>query len=204
MKTSFIIKNKLIIAGFIVSAIGITGIALAKTTIMDHSAMNHNKMMHNTKTNNKGNNHKHDEVNMPGLQGKDTTDQEVNDLKEIFRSHKGIIRVVSNLENGIVTTTEAENETLKETIVSHVTMMVTRLQEGKNPEVMIQSPTLDALFDVYEEIDTEIELTDMGIKVIQTSTNLEVIKLLQKHAAEVSDMSKRGMVAVHERMMKKN
>ena len=26
--------------------------------------------------------HEHDEINMPGLQGKDTTDQEVNDLKE--------------------------------------------------------------------------------------------------------------------------
>ena len=152
----------------------------------------------------KGHTHKHDEVNMPGLQGKDTTDQEVNDLKEIFRSHKGIIRVVSNLENGIVTTTEAENKTLREAIVSHVTMMVTRLQEGKNPEVIIQSPTLDSLFDFYEEIDTEIELTDKGIKVIQTSTNPKVIKLLQKHAAEVSDMSKRGMEAVHERMMKNN
>ena len=152
----------------------------------------------------KGHTHKHDEVNMPGLQGKDTTDQEVNDLKEIFRSHKGIIRVVSNLENGIVTTTEAENKTLREAIVSHVTMMVTRLQEGKNPEVIIQSPTLDSLYDFYEEIDTEIELTDKGIKVIQTSTNPKVIKLLQKHAAEVSDMSKRGMEAVHERMMKNN
>mgnify|MGYP001357377194 FL=1 len=73
----------------------------------------------------------------------------MNDLKEIFRSHKGIIRVVSNLENGIVTTTESKNKTLREAIVSHVTMMVTRLQEGKNPEVIIQSPTLDALFDVY-------------------------------------------------------
>ena len=83
-------------------------------------------------------------------------------------------------------------------------MMVTRLQEGKNPEVIIQSPTLDSLFDFYEEIDTEIELTDKGIKVIQTSTNPKVIKLLQKHAAEVSDMSKRGMEAVHERMMKNN
>jgi len=53
MKTFFTIKNKLIIAGFIISAIGVTNIALAKTTIMDHSTMNHNKMMHNTKTNNK-------------------------------------------------------------------------------------------------------------------------------------------------------
>lgn len=148
----------------------------------------------------KGEQHRHDEVNMPGLQGKDTTEQEVNDLKEIFRSHKGIRRDVSNISNGIITTTEAEDETLREAIVSHVTMMVTRLQEGKNPEVIIQSPTLDALFDVYEEIDTEIELTDIGVKVIQTSANPDVVKLLQTHAAEVSDMSERGMQAVHERM----
>ena len=145
--------------------------------------------------------HQHDEVNMPGLQGKDTTDQEVNDLKEIFRSHKGIERNVTNISNGIITATEAKDEMLREAIVSHVSMMVTRLQEGKNPEVIIQSPTLDALFEVYVEIDTEIELTDMGVKVIQTSANPKVVKLLQTHAAEVSDMSERGMQAVHERMI---
>ena len=150
----------------------------------------------------KGHAHKHDEVNMPGLQGKDTTDQEVNDLKEIFRSHKGIIRVVSNLENGIVTTTEAENKSLREAIVSHVTMMVTRLQEGKNPEVIIQSPTLTELFKYYQKIDTEIELVEDGIKVIQTSKDPVAINLLQKHAAEINDMVKRGMQSVHERMMK--
>ena len=137
---------------------------------------------------------------MPGLQGKDTTDQEVNDLKEIFRSHEGISRRVTNVQNGIVTTTEAEDASLREAIVSHVSMMVTRLQEGRNPEVIIQSPTLDALFDVYDEIDTEIEITESGVKVIQTSSNPEVVRLLQTHAAEVSDMADRGMEAVHERM----
>ena len=148
--------------------------------------------------------HIHDEVNMPGLQGKDTTDQEVNDLKEIFRSHQGITREVTNLANGIDTTTEAEDEQLREAIVSHVSMMVTRLEEGKNPEVFIQSPTLDALFGVYEDIDTEIEMTDKGVKVIQTSSNPEAVRLLQTHAAEVSDMAKRGMQAVHERMAKQH
>ena len=148
--------------------------------------------------------HIHDEVNMPGLQGKETTDQEVNDLKEIFRSHQGITREVTNLINGIVTTTEAEDEQLREAIVSHVSMMVTRLEEGKNPEVFIQSPTLDALFGVYEDIDTEIEMTDKGVKVIQTSSNPEAVRLLQTHAAEVSDMAKRGMQAVHERMAKQH
>ena len=144
--------------------------------------------------------HQHDEVNMPGLQSKDTTEQEVRDLNEIFRSHKGISRVVSNITDGIVTTTEAEDETLRDAIISHVSMMVTRLEEGKNPEVIIQSPTLDALFAVHNEIDTEIELTDTGVRVIQTSSNPRVVALLQAHAAEVSDMSERGMQAVHERM----
>ena len=83
-------------------------------------------------------------------------------------------------------------------------MMVTRLEEGKNPEVFIQSPTLDALFGVYEDIDTEIEMTDKGVKVIQTSSNPEAVRLLQTHAAEVSDMAKRGMQAVHERMAKQH
>ena len=147
-----------------------------------------------------GGKHEHDEINMPGLQGKDTTDLEVNDLKEIFRSHEGISRRVTNVQNGIVTTTEAEDASLREAIVSHVSMMVTRLQEGRNPEVIIQSPTLDALFDVYDEIDTEIEMTESGVKVIQTSSNPKVVRLLQTHAAEVSDMANRGMKAVHERM----
>lgn len=137
---------------------------------------------------------------MPGLQGKDTSEREVSDLKEIFRSHKGIERNVTNIPNGIITVTEAKDEVLREAIVSHVSMMVTRLQDGQNPEVIIQSPTLDALFEFHVAIDTEIELTDMGVKVIQTSANPQVVELLQTHAVEVSDMSERGMQAVHERM----
>ncbi|MBL6768104.1 MAG: hypothetical protein ISQ20_01315 [Alphaproteobacteria bacterium] len=146
--------------------------------------------------------HVHDEVNMPGLQGKNTTSQEVSDLKRIFTFHESINRKVSNIERGIITVTEAEDDKLRQSIVTHVAMMVTRLQEGNNPEVIIQSPTLDSLFKFYDEIDTEIELTDLGIKVSQISINPLVVKLLQTHAAEVSDMSERGMKAVHERMAK--
>jgi hypothetical protein len=144
--------------------------------------------------------HMHDEMTMPGLQGKDTTDTEVADLKRIFQQHMEIERRVTNLPNGISTFTASNTPEVREAIVSHVSMMVTRLAEGKNPEVIIQSPTLDALFDVHQEIETEIEVTDTGVNVIQTSSNPEVVKLLQTHAAEVSDMSERGMAAVHERM----
>lgn len=148
--------------------------------------------------------HKHDHINMPGLHGVDTTDVEVSDLKTIFINHMKIDRVVENLPNGIRTVTESDDADLRDSIVTHVAFMVTRLEEGRNPQVMIQSPTLNLLFDRYDEIDTVIEMTDLGIEVIQTSENSEVVALLQKHAAEVSDMSERGMAAVHERMMKSN
>ena len=146
--------------------------------------------------------HEHDEVNMPGLQGADITDQEVNDLKQLFQKHNEIKRLVENIPNGIITVTESDNEELRSSIVDHVTMMVTRLQEEKNPQVIIQSPTLHEIFKYYDEIETEIELTEKGISVIQTSENPEVVALLQQHASEISDMVDRGMQAVHERMMK--
>jgi len=43
-------------------------------------------------------------------------------------------------------------------------------------------------------------MTELGLKVIQTSYNPKVVCLLQMHAAEVSDMTNRGLEAVHERM----
>ena len=143
----------------------------------------------------------HDEVNMLGLQGKDTTDIEVNDLKNIFKNHKKIKRTVTNIPYGIKTETYSEDENIRQSIVNHVSMMVTRIQEGKNPEVIIQSPTLDVLFRYHDKIVTKIELIDTGISVLQTSEDPMVVKLLQKHAAEINDMVERGMRAVHERMM---
>ena len=136
----------------------------------------------NHKHNNHTNKHSHDEKNMPGLKGINTTEKEENDLKTI---------------------NESNNSRLRSAIIDHVSMMVTRLEEGKNPKVFIQTPILDRLFEFYDVINTELEVTEKGIIVIQTSNNEKVVKLLQIHADEVSDMSKRGMIAVHQRIMKK-
>jgi len=63
-----------------------------------------------------------------------------------------IERSVTNLPNRISTFTASKNHAVQAAIVSHVSMMVARLAGGRNPEVIIQSPTLNALFDVHEEI----------------------------------------------------
>ncbi len=142
----------------------------------------------------------HDEVNMPMLHGADTTVQEVDEMKALFRQHKDIRRVVEFLPNGIVTITETDNEDLRGLLVGHVAGMTTRVEDGRDPQVPIQSPTLSLLFERGHLITTELDMTDTGVKVTQTSTDPMVVAALQKHAAEVSDLAARGMVAVHEQM----
>jgi len=145
----------------------------------------------------------HDEVRMPGLQGKYATTQESAELAEMFRNFQNITREVTYLPNGIRTITFSEDEELMSVVVSHVIGMINRVDEGRDPKIIIQSPTLDILFERRDRIVTAIETTDQGIIVIQTSDDPEVVAALQIHAEEVTDLVDRGMQAVHEALMKR-
>jgi len=144
----------------------------------------------------------HDEINMPGLQGEDATAEESNELAVMFRNFGKITREVTNLPNGIRTITFSKDEELMSVVVTHVVGMINRVEEGRDPKIIIQSSTLDILFERRDRIKTEIETTDEGIAVTQTSDDAEVVTALHTHAAEVSDMVNRGMEAVHEALMK--
>lgn len=145
----------------------------------------------------------HDMVNMPGLRGVDATPEESAELAVMFNNFPQITREVTNLPNGISTITFSQDEALMDTIVSHVVGMINRVEEGRDPQVFIQSPTLDILFERRDSIVTEIEMTDQGIVVIQTSDDPDVVAALHTHAAEVTDMVDRGMQAVHDAMMQR-
>ncbi|WP_298676497.1 hypothetical protein [uncultured Lentibacter sp.] len=144
--------------------------------------------------------HRHDMGAMPGLKGRDATEEESEELAVMFRRFEEISRSVENLPNGIRTVTFAQDEELMGVVASHVIGMIDRVDEGRDPEVIIQSPTLDILFERRARIVTEMDMTDEGIVVIQTSDDPEVVAALQTHAAEVSAMVERGMEAVHEMM----
>jgi len=143
----------------------------------------------------------HDEVNMPGLRGKNATPEESAELAIMFRNFETITREVTNLPNGIRTITNSSDTDVMDKLVSHVVGMIGRVEARDDPKIGIQSPTLDIFFARGDEIKTEIDLTDDGIVVTQTSTDPDLVAALQKHAAEVSDMADRGMQAVHEMMM---
>lgn len=145
----------------------------------------------------------HDMVNMPGLRGLDASAEESAELAAMFSNFEKISRSVTNLPNGIRTITFTKDPELMSVVVSHVTGMIQRVEEGRDPKVFIQSPTLDLLFERRDQIKTDIEMTDDGIVVTQTSDDPEVVEALQTHASEVSDMVDRGMQAVHEAMLKR-
>lgn len=144
----------------------------------------------------------HDMATMPGLRGLDASPEESFEMEVMFRNFPAIGREVTNLPNGIRAHTFSDDPDLAGVIVSHVVGMIARVEEGRDPQVFIQSPTLDILFERRAGIATEIETTETGVVVTQTSDDPEVVAALQLHAAEVSDMAARGMMAVHERMMR--
>ncbi|WP_255552451.1 DUF760 domain-containing protein [Maritimibacter dapengensis] len=143
----------------------------------------------------------HDEVTMPGLRGANASAEESAELALMFRNFRTLSREVENLPNGIRSVTRSSDPEVMDALVSHVVGMIGRVEAKDDPQIIIQSPTLDIFFARAEGIDSEIDVTDDSIVVIQTSEDPELVAALHTHAAEVSDMAERGMQAVHERMM---
>lgn len=145
----------------------------------------------------------HDMANMPGLQGENATPEESAELALMFQRFQTMSREVENLPNGIRTVTRSSDPEVMEALVSHAVGMIDRVGQKDDPKIFIQSPTLDIFFARGERILSEIDVTDEGLIVIQTSDDPEVVAAMHKHAAEVSAMVEQGMHAVHMMMQER-
>lgn len=145
--------------------------------------------------------HTHDEANMPGLRGENATAKESAEIAVLFRGFETMSREVENLPNGIKTVTRSTDQAVMDALVSHSVGMIDRVGQLDDPKIIIQSPTLDIFFLRGEAIASNVEVTDDGLVVIQTSDDPEIVAALHAHAAEVTAMVDRGMAAVHEMMM---
>lgn len=143
----------------------------------------------------------HDEASMPGLRGDNATAEESAELAILFRNFDTITREVENLPNGIRTVTRSSDPQVMDALVSHAVGMIDRVWDQNDPKIRIQSPTLDIFFLLGKEITSDVDMTDDGLIVVQTSDNPAIVEALHIHAAEVTAMADRGMAAVHEMMM---
>ncbi len=141
----------------------------------------------------------------PGMMGMTqgtATMDEHRDIQDLVFSHDRIKRTVTNLPNGIRTVTESDDPRVAAVIKKHVAEMGQRVEGGRDPNLPIESPALHAIFLDKDKIKSTYEVTEKGIIVVQTSADAGAVKALQDHAAEVTDLAQRGMVAMHEAMLR--
>jgi hypothetical protein len=125
-------------------------------------------------------------------------------IHELVVNNDRISRTVTNLPNGIRTVTESNDPRLAQLIKEHVVTMDARVRAGSDPGLPMESPALHAIFLGKDRIATTIDTTARGVIIVQTSADSALVVALQQHAADVTDLVKRGMAAMHEAMMKNN
>ena len=124
-------------------------------------------------------------------------------IHELFLNHDRIKRTVTNLPDGIRTTTKSDDPRIAQLLKDHVADMGKRVAASDDPGLPVESDALHAIFRNYDKIQTKVETTDKGVVVTQTSADKETVASLQQHASEVSDFVAQGMVAMRNVMMKK-
>ena len=132
---------------------------------------------------------------MGGMGMGDNQPQDMKTIHSLFGDHQKITRTVKPISNGVETITESDDPKVKALIVEHAWAMKARL-EKKQP-IRQWDPLFAELFKHADKIKLEIANTEKGVKIIETSDDAYVVKLIQSHAAGVSEFVSEGMSVMH-------
>jgi uncharacterized protein len=123
--------------------------------------------------------------------GKDASHAADMELFHFLLDHRGeIARKVTVLPNGVETLTESSNPKIVEKLQAHVQSMYKRVEE-KRP-IHARDPLFAEIFRNADKIKMKLEKTKGGVKVVETSEDPYVAKLVQAHAEVVSLFLKNG------------
>jgi hypothetical protein len=109
----------------------------------------------------------------------------------LLANRTDIRRTVKMLPNGIDTLTESDKPEIAAGLKVHVAAMYARLKEGR--PIHQRDPLFVELFAHADQIDATITNTDKGLRVVETSSDPAVAKLLHKHAEVVNGFLQNGM-----------
>ncbi len=108
----------------------------------------------------------------------------------LLENHEGIRREVKNTDGGVETLTESDKPELVAKIQEHVAAMAKRVEEVR--PIHMRDPLFAELFGNAKKIHLKYEKTDKGIRVVETSEDPAVVKLIQAHGGVVSLFVKNG------------
>lgn len=129
--------------------------------------------------------------------GMDGRPEDMQTIHMLFENNTKITRNVRNIKNGVEALTESDDPKIQAKIAEHAYAMKKRL-ENRQP-IRQWDPLFVALFENADKIKLEVVQTKKGVKIIETSNDPYVVKLIQSHAAGVSEFAKEGMPVMHKR-----
>jgi hypothetical protein len=114
--------------------------------------------------------------------GEHNADMQV--FHQLFDHRSEITRNVILRQDGIETVTESANPDVTRLLQTHVTSMLARVKERR--PIHQRDPLFVELFRYADRIEATYETTPGGVRVVETSKDPYVAKLLQAHAEVVS------------------
>ena len=105
-------------------------------------------------------------------------------LHALFDHRSEITRQVFERQDGVEAVTESTNPEVVRLLQTHVISMLARVNAGR--PIHRRDPLFAELFRYAERIDARHELTAGGVRVVETSQDAYVVKLIQAHADVVS------------------
>ncbi len=126
-----------------------------------------------------------------GMMGDPAHAADMRLFHQLFEHRADITRQVTRREDGIDTITESKNPEVTRLLQAHVASMLARVKESR--PIHQRDPLFVELFKNADRIEARHELTAGGVRVIETSKDAYVVKLLQAHADVVSAFLANGM-----------
>jgi len=114
----------------------------------------------------------------------------------LLEKHALIRREVTNRKDGVETLTESDDPAVTAKIQEHVAAMHERVKSGRG--LRFWDDLFVAVFRNASKIRMEVENTERGVSVVETSDDAFTAKLIQAHAQVVSGFVKRGFEEAHE------
>ena len=126
-----------------------------------------------------------------GMMGDGAHGADMQLFHQLFEHRTEINRHVIMRADGIETLTESKNPEVTRLLQAHVASMLARVQEGR--PIHQRDPLFVELFKNADQIAVSHEPTAGGVRIVETSKDAYVVKLLQAHAEVVSAFLANGM-----------
>ena len=130
----------------------------------------------------------------PGMQDSDHM-KDMQVLHQLIEQRDRITRTVTKVAKGVDTLTESDDPNVALLIRGHVAAMTARVEQAR--PIHMRDPLFRAVFANADRIAMKSTATARGVRVVETSDDPYVVKLIQAHAEVVSAFLKNGMEEMH-------